>query len=261
MSLKSRIQHGFGKAASQYDIHALLQREVAQQLFRESRSLFPASGNILDAGCGTGYFHELARSHGEKWAITQLDLAFGMCHYAASYSSPPAYGGTFTVNADMELLPFLGHSFDGIFSSLALQWVSNLKQAFAECYRVLKPGASLAFATLVPGTLKELAFAFSCIDDRPHIHHFPREEEVLALLQAAGFKVVLCQTERKIFFHPTSGDLLKSLKGIGASYKGEAARFDRKKFIRLEAYYRDYFMQEEGLPASWEILYITAVRF
>lgn len=261
MALKSRIQHSFHHAANRYDSHALLQREVAQHLFRLSRKHFPTRGRILDSGCGTGYFHELARSHGLRFALYQLDLAFGMCQVTDNYSSPPEYGGSFTINADMETLPFADQSFSGIFSSLALQWVEAPITAFAEAYRVLQKDACFSFSTLLPGTLKELAFAFSALDDLSHINHFTAKDSITSLLQGAGFSKIDYHTETKTVFHPTALDLMKTLKGIGASYKGtHQGMVSRQKFIKLEETYRQHFGEERGLPASWEILYVTATK-
>lgn len=261
MSVKSRIQHGFHKAASSYDTHAYLQREVAQGLFKESRNRFPARAKLLDAGCGTGYFHELARSHGYKWAIYQLDLAYGMCQLAENYSAPPAYGGNYTINGDIEMLPFADNSFDGIFSSLAIQW-TNSATALKHFYAALASGGIMTIATLGPGSLQELSAAFAAQDTLPHIHPFVPLDTLTQQLTDTGFDIVECRKETKTLFYPDAMALMHSLKGIGASYKATrpGQRYNREYFARLDSYYRTHFGQEQGLPASWEILTLIAAK-
>ncbi len=255
MPPKAHIQHSFHKAASTYDTHALLQRQVASRLFKETIDLLPDSARVLDAGCGTGYFHELARSHGKRFALYQLDLAFGMCCYADAYASPPAYGGTYTINGDIEQLPLASNTINAIFSSLVLQWADGLDAAFAECYRVLQPSGYFCFTTLLPGTLSELELAFSHIDNVQHIHRFVPEDMLLLTLEQAGFTRIHHHLHTYTLYYPTVYALLNALKAIGASHKGGGGMLNKTKLKQLNTYYPT---DEKGIKASWQVASLIA---
>src|SRR6185295_16090273 len=89
--------------------------------------------HILDAGCGTGALSS------SLWRVTGIDIAPGMCRLAHKKNNA-------VTNADVVSLPFADHSFDGVFSSLMLQWVSEPKRALAEMARVVKPGGRVVIS-------------------------------------------------------------------------------------------------------------------
>src|SRR4029077_4201652 len=77
------------------------------------------------------------------------------------------------VRADAYALPFAGHAFELVFSSLMLQWCDDLDAVFGEIARVLKPGGLLLFSTFGPGTLAELRAAWAAGDAASnHVNHF-----------------------------------------------------------------------------------------
>ena len=78
-------------------------------------------------------------------------------------------------------------AFDLVFSSLALQWVNDLRATFAEFARVSRPGALLLFSSFGPGTLQELAASWQALDDYPHVHQFIDMHDVGDAMLAAGF--------------------------------------------------------------------------
>src|SRR5579884_2518619 len=123
------VQEAFSKAAAGYEQHAELQRVVRQECLNTLSGLLPDRARVLDIGCGTGALFTESREAGLHWQITGLDLAFGMCAEAAR-------AGT-VVNAEAQALPFADGCFDGLFSSLMLQWADQPLQAFREMMRVL----------------------------------------------------------------------------------------------------------------------------
>jgi malonyl-CoA O-methyltransferase len=104
-----------------------------------------------------------------KWRVTSLDLSLGMCAVAREKSGA-------VVNADAACMPFADDSFDGLFSSLMLQWADYPQALWNEMARVVKPQGRVVLATFVRGTLHELREAFSTLDGKAHvsrrgIHH------------------------------------------------------------------------------------------
>lgn len=257
--MKFRVQHDFGKAASSYDSHAMLQRDVARDLFNMSRQTLSQSGAILDAGCGTGYFHELMRSNKIYANITQLDLAVPMCRIASSYASSPPFGTTFTLAGDCEMLPLSPESFEVVFSSLAVQWTDILLSS-REFARVLKSQGTLALATFGTDTLKELKASFATIDDLPHVNQFTHHKALIDALEQAGFNEVALHREQKIVYYSKVMSLMKNLKSLGATYKQSHRKsLYGKGFIeKLEQGYAQAYADEKGLPSTWDIYYILA---
>ena len=260
-AMPSKVQHDFGKAAAGYDAHALLQRQVALALFTTAQPYIMASNTILDAGCGTGYFHELMRSRQYYQHITQLDLAAPMCEVAASYASSAPYGTTTTITGDCESMPFMDGVFDGVFSSLVVQWTDFVLSA-KEFSRVLSPQGWLAMSTVGTGTLHELAGAFKVVDNAPHIYPFMQHEDVTNILRQAEFSDITLERETIVRYYPTVMALMRELKALGARYKHPVRKslLGKGAMAALERAYKEQYGTAEGLPASWNIYRVIAKK-
>jgi malonyl-CoA O-methyltransferase len=257
---KQAIIRDFDKAAQNYDEHAIVQRETANHLFSLIKPRLSNETIVLDAGCGTGYFHELLRKNKIYCPLTQIDIAFGMCTKADEYASPPEYGGTHTCVADVESLPFSADSFDIVFSSLTLQWACDISTPLAEINRSLEPHGRIAISTIGAGTLHELADSFAQMDTLPHINNFITQEKLKSALQSSGYKNIQISQKTITQQHKTLRDLLQSIKGVGAAYKSTAPRkyLGKNYFAKLEQIYYENFPQNDLLPASWNIIYAVA---
>jgi malonyl-CoA O-methyltransferase len=259
-SFSTRIIRDFSRAAQTYDRHALLQRKVADQLFNRSAHIWQADhrkANILDIGCGTGYFHELLRKNKIYTPIAQLDISHEMCKIAASYASLPEYGDTFTYCADMHNLPFAKDTFSSIFSSMTLQWADGIGKCLLEAKRVLAPKGSFAFSLVGEGSIHELTEAFCLAGHAPPIHHFINKPELDWQLKHAGFSVTILYQDSITLLHRDFRSLIRSIKGVGASYKNvhNPGLKGKNYFIDVETAYRNKFSTTEGLPLSWNIIY------
>lgn len=257
---REQIKRDFNRAAYRYDMHALLQRQVADRLFSYMHAAPLLNDRVLDAGCGTGYFHELARKHGYLWNITQLDIAYSMCEIAASYASPPTYGGTYTVNADLVNTPFNHHSFGCIFSSLTVQWALSLPDVLNECYRILSPGGMLYISTLLPGTLTELEQSFVANGFHSPISPFLPLDTITAHMQEAGFHTDIHTDAITIDYYSVL-QLMRSLKAIGARNKSappQAKYLGKHGLDMLQRYYQEHFADSTKLPATWKVAYLIA---
>ena len=122
LSLKQRIAKQFSKAATDYDLAAEVQAEIAfDNLMMMPEGLI----NTLDIGCGTGRVtRQLLSKSANVWAV---DIAQGMLQHAQQ-NIPEAIHW---ITADAEQLPFQNDSFDGVYSSMALQWCEDFNQVFS----------------------------------------------------------------------------------------------------------------------------------
>lgn len=243
----SAIKGAFGRSAAQYDEHAQLQRVVRQHATSIALQYWPKSGLILDAGCGTGVFAAELKAQRPGLSVIGFDIAAGMC----------AHSRAICVNADAAHIPFAPSSFDGVFSSLMLQWVSDTKAVFAELYQLLKPGTVAIITTLTEGTLHELKSAFAAVDSYPHVSDFHVPHTLIECAERAGFSLAVAKQDKIVEYYPDTIALMRALQVIGASNKHAARNrglMTPKKFAGLEREYAARFMQPRGLPVSWQVL-------
>ena len=247
---RQAVKEAFGRAAPVYDAHAHLQRQVRQHCLSLGQSYWPSGKHILDAGCGTGALLQEAAQLRLKWRVTSLDLSLGMCAVAREKSGA-------VVNADASSMPFADASFDGLFSSLMLQWANNAQAVWQEMERVLKPHGRIILSTFVHGTLQELREAFSSLDGKPHVSYFMQAHEILKCAADAGFTLAMAEQVRIVNHYPDAIALMRSLQFIGATHK-DAGRskglMTLKQLAGVERTYEKRFGSPEGLPATWQLL-------
>jgi len=101
---------------------------------------------VLDVCTGTGLVARAAVSLvGKPGAVFGLDASLGML-VAARRSPLPAP----LLRAHAEGLPLADRSVDAVTMGYALRHVADLRQAFAELHRVLRPGGLLVLLELTP---------------------------------------------------------------------------------------------------------------
>ncbi|MBD8163052.1 malonyl-ACP O-methyltransferase BioC [Erwinia persicina] len=223
---KQAVAAAFGRAAQSYNRYADLQRQCGEHLLALAR---PGEGlRVLDAGCGTGWFSQRWRSAGHH--VTALDLSEKMLQQAALSQVADCYQP-----GDIEALPFAAGSFDRCWSSLAIQWCSDLPQALKELWRVTRPGGQVLFSTLLDGSLNEVQHAWQALGERAPVNQFARLRQLEQA--AAGMNLTLTPYTLTLAF-PDVLSLLRSLKGIGATHlhQGRGGQgLSRGQLQRLEA--------------------------
>ncbi len=95
--------------------------------------------NVLDAGCGTGWFSKAAVERGGE--VTSLDVGEKLLQQVAQKCQ------TNRVIGSVLDLPFEENVFDFVISSEVIEHTPNPKKAIEEMYRVLKPGGTLVLST------------------------------------------------------------------------------------------------------------------
>jgi SAM-dependent methyltransferase len=99
----------------------------------------------LEIGAGTGYFSLNLLRAGVVGHATCTDISPGMVSTLAVNAA--RLGLTVqTARAEAESLPFAAQSFDLVLGHAVLHHLPNLRRAFAEFHRVLRPGGWIAFA-------------------------------------------------------------------------------------------------------------------
>ncbi|MCZ6666186.1 MAG: malonyl-ACP O-methyltransferase BioC [Gammaproteobacteria bacterium] len=253
---KRRVAATFEKAASTYDEHDFLQREVAVRAMERLDYVSLQARRVLDVGSGTGRCASALARRYRRASVLQCDLAWGMLHRARTGASRFFSRQTY-VCADVEQLPLKDDAFDLAFANLSLQWCRDLGRAFREIHRVLEPGGLVLFTTFGPDTLQELRAAWAEISNTPHVLRFFDMHDVGDVLVASGFAEPVMETDYITVQYNDVMTLMRDLKGIGASNsvmdRGRGLLGRRALKALIDAY--ESCRDKGRLPATYEVIY------
>jgi SAM-dependent methyltransferase len=171
------------------------------------------------------------------------------------------------VAGDEEVLPFGEGSLDLAVSALALQSVNDLPGALAQIRRALKPDG-LFLGTLLGGeTLTELRQAFAAAESEieggvsPRVAPFADLRDLGALLQRAGFALPVVDTDRITVRYATAFDLMRDLRGMGATnalVERRRVPLKRATLLRMADIYAQRFSDPDGrLRASFDVVWLS----
>ncbi|WP_434515828.1 malonyl-ACP O-methyltransferase BioC [Dechloromonas sp. ARDL1] len=246
---KARVRQSFERAAGTYDNAAAVQRRICHDL---SDRLPPHTvQRLLDAGCGTGYALPLLRQRFPQAHVVGLDLSPAML----SRVPEPCC----RVAADLEHLPLADACLDLFWSSLAVQWC-DLPATLHEARRILKPGGTLALASLGPATFHELRQAFAGVDDYRHTLPFHGVDDIHRMAADVGLQGIAIDQYPQLACYADFKSLLRAVKAIGANQVGSGRRtslMSRSAFQKAEAAYE---MQRtpNGLPLTYDVITLIA---
>lgn len=259
---KDLVKKSFGNQAKQYDTLAHVQKRVSDRLIDLLQSAPDTPARILDIGSGTGRLLEKIRALHPSAQLAGIDLALGMTMVARNRLGDNPLTGF--ICGDAERLPFHGNSFDMVVSTSTYQWIASLNLAFAEVYRILKPGSRFIFALFGEKTLFELKESYrrAVIEtgktSADRTHRFASADEVAAAMESAGFVRLSLLDENETEWHRDVPSLIRSLKGIGA---GNASRRNsnglagRGEMLRMMDIYRENFGTDSGVKATYHVIY------
>ena len=199
-----------------------------------------APRRILDLGAGTGATSRGLARRFRGADVVSVDPVASLLHRAGS-RAPRWFSRHRHVAAEAERLPLSSHCMDLVLSSLAMPWFDPVDLTLAECLRILRPGGLLLLSTLGPGTLKELAFAWSGGCEPHRMHPFADMHELGDALVHTGFADVVMDVQRVRLQAPDfwrlcrvlsrsggSGALVARRRGLSAveTFRAAAARYD-----------------------------------
>ena len=154
---------------------------------------------VVDLGSGAGNDSFVARSvTGAYGKVIGLDFTPEMIDKARKNAKKLGFKNVHFVEADIEKIPLSDHTADVVISNCVLNLVPDKKAAFAEIFRILKPGAHFSISDVVikgdlPENLKESAEMYAgCVSGAVNL------DDYLELLQSTGFRNVRVQRENKV---------------------------------------------------------------
>ena len=257
---KRLVRESFDRAAASYDEVALLQQEVGRRLLERLDLIKLQPKRIVDIGAGTGELSSALGRHYKGCEVITLDLAPNMLKQARKRQGivDRWFGKQRFICGDAEQLPLADNSIDMVFSNFAIQWCSDLDQAFKEFQRVLKPGGLLLFTTFGPDTLKELRQAWRAVDDTVHVNSFIDMHDIGDALLRAKLSDPVMDTERLTLTYQDGMKVMRDLKAMGAHNVTSGRHHGltgKQKLKQMLTAYEQYRNAEGQLPASYEVVY------
>lgn len=239
---KMAIAAAFGRAANHYEQYAELQRLSGDRLL-DSVVSRPAN-NVLDAGCGTGWYSRVWQARGSR--VVALDLSASMLAACQQQQSAERF-----IEADIESIPLVAETVDLAWSNLALQWCTDLHQALAELYRVTRPGGCIAFTTLASGSLNELRQAWQGVDDRQSVNNFLTRKEIEYACRSWRTQLQ-CHSIQQLF--PDVISAMRSLKGVGATHLHHGRQQQLTTRSQLKRLATTWPQHQGKYPLTWQII-------
>ncbi|HEY1124287.1 MAG TPA: methyltransferase domain-containing protein [Sphingobium sp.] len=215
---KVEIGAAFGAAAGHYDASATVQRDVAAHLAAmASRERLPQGAQILEIGCGTGLLTQDIRARWPAATLIATDIAPDMLAIADRRGAASQL-----LAMDGEAPVFEGRWFDLILSSLAFQWFDDMGAALARLHGLLRPGASLYFATMGAESFASWRAAHEACGLSAGIADYP----TLAALQTmlAPYADAFACDEHYPLPEPGGTALVRHFRGIGAQLPRDGYR-------------------------------------
>lgn len=162
-------------------------------------ALIKPGDTVVDLGAGAGNDCFVARSiAGERGQIIGIDMTDAMIVKARANAARLGYRNVEFRLGEIEAIPVADDTADVVVSNCVMNLVPDKKKAFAETYRIIKPGGHFSISDIVlqgelPDDLRDEAALYAgCISGAL------KREDYLGAIMEAGFEDVRIQKEREI---------------------------------------------------------------
>ena len=162
-------------------------------------ALIKEGDTVVDLGSGAGNDAFVARSiTGEKGKVIGIDFTEKMIEKAKANAAKLGFMNVEFRQGDIENMPLAGNVADVVVSNCVLNLVPNKKQAFAETFRVLKPGGHFSVSDIVlvgdlpEGLQKSAEMYAGCVSGAI------QKDSYLSIIKEAGFTNISIQKEKRI---------------------------------------------------------------
>ncbi len=154
---------------------------------------------VVDLGSGAGNDAFVARSlTGEKGKVIGIDMTEKMIAKSRANAEKLGFNNVEFRFGDIENMPLSSYVADVVVSNCVLNLVPDKEKAFAETFRILKPGGHFSVSDIVihgdlPDSLRESAELYAgCIAGAI------QKDDYINIIKASGFINVTIQKERLI---------------------------------------------------------------
>lgn len=191
---------------------------------------------VIDLGSGAGNDAFVARAIvGATGKVIGIDMTEAMIHKAQENNDKLGFNNVEFRLGDIEKMPVSASKADVVISNCVLNLVPDKEKAFAEIFRVLKPGGHFCVSDIVlegtlPETIRSAAEMYAgCVAGAS------QKADYLRMIQQAGFENISVPKEREI---QLPDDILSSYmnaeeiavyRASGASIRSVTVYADKRK--------------------------------
>jgi malonyl-CoA O-methyltransferase len=255
---KRSVEEGFSRAAEVYDRYAHHHRAISKR-FMELLPTTPKITSILETGCGTGILtgHLLRRF--PSASITAIDISSGMIHMCKERFAGCDRVEFIVADAD-DYVPENEQNL--VISSCAAQWLHDSARYPVVISPCLSPRGLLALAVPVEGSLPELveSFRYGALKEMGQLELRTRTQWNSSFLKA-DLEILFSRLENVCHEYSHPIEVLKAVKGIGASLRRNDPAVDPGRIRKMLSYYRKNFSSENGcVKSTYRIHYICGRR-
>jgi arsenite methyltransferase len=158
-----------------------------------------AGDTVVDLGSGAGNDCFIARSVvGENGRVIGIDMTDAMIAKARQNAAALGFTNVEFRLGDIETMPVDNDTADVVVSNCVMNLVPDKRKAFAETFRIIKPGGHFSISDIVlqgelpDGLTEDAALYAGCISGAI------QKEDYLGIIRAAGFTNITVQKERVI---------------------------------------------------------------
>ena len=260
--------------ASALDELSFWSSRFGQLLFKHIE--FRGHLRILDLGFGTGFpLFELAHAFGPSCHVTGLDVWQEAIERAHLKKRVYELQNVTIMEGDGAQQPFENETFDLIVSNLGVNNFATPSLVMAECFRVARPGATLAITTNLKGHYREFYDIYREVlrelNKEQHLERLNADEDrrgtketVCALFTEAGFAVTKVEEDSfEMRFLDGSAMLRHFLVRIGfldAWRKIVTTEEEEEVFGLLEKRLNEAASEQSGLRMTVPMLYVQGKK-
>ena len=252
-----RVIAGFSSAAKEYDGYAEHHRLIASTLLEQLAKLNLSPENCLELGSGSGILSEgLVNLFPEARKVFSdgSEEMLSICKKKTGVNKLHDYS---RINFNDNLG---GNTSDLIVSSCSLQWLTLPENFTGNLPSILPRNGFTAHAIPVKGMLHELQDSFVQTGSRWNSLRYKTGEEWNKLFTSNGFEIVTSFTESFTVSYISPIDVLKAVRGIGASLANQknAVVLPAADLRKALDYYGENYSEKNMVPATYNIQFLIA---
>ena len=214
MIISKIVEHNFSRHPEEYNRIAETQKKVAAKIatvVADAQERTSTQLDILEIGCGTGFLTSDLMMRFPEANFTITDLSPAMLHFCKK-NVPPVKSAKFELCDITRECP--DAQFDIITSSLAFQWVEDMKTLINNLCNHLKPDGALIFSTLTEGTFANIVDIFSKYNLLFPMPQLQRTEKLKAL--ATCFQKATITEKKFTETYDSIKEFLNHIHSVGA---------------------------------------------